>query len=1017
MNINRLVFTIEDVMNTCSRFAVSADFVDYCDIRTVIGLDKQDLELRPWLEAPYIGVTHHGYFLSVFEISGALREMSETASDDHPDAFEGMIAHLASTLSTTWKNIGHKLAFIFERDPEKGRDEVSAMIAPQMRSIQHIGVQLDDLLNEKINVISPWLVRERCWLAVWSSPTLVSHQERTDFNATVRAIQDKAPVARFGQEPWRWQMSGLKIRHDSFITTLEKALVRGGDGLLVRLLDVPEFCNEIRRETARNSTSAAWRPALPGKAAPAGALQEGDATALLAPFLNLQVFGCSPETEGNLVHAGGLWHGMVAITLPPQHPRPFNELVKLVPRSVPWRIRIDIMPGGMKALGWKKTISSFGQFIPSIRPLYDAFTQLAATDERDPVCVMTIVASTWGHTREICSRNQMLLESALQGWGVCNTTTTFGDPRRGWVNSMLAASAGSGPVPLYPPLSHALSMLPFNRPGTVWRGEGNLMLHTEDGCAWEVGLGSSRQNKHTELAPGDSGLGKSVLINTLTEIQVSSAQVSLPYVAHIDKGFSAMGLIQLIRDSLPEERKDEAVGIILSNDPSKSRNVFDILYGARKPVTPEKQFIASMLTAFCIEPDKGTPPNPTDTRQIVNRLIDLAYDMRSGIEPNMFRSNVEPEVDAALESSGLWGEHDPEWWAATPWYEVRDLLHERGQLSAAQRAHYQAVPELADMPALLRSEVIQETFGRIQRNGSQEPLVEYIERCMIQARQDYPMMASRTRFALNPNTRIIAVDLNNVAGDKTPAGRLKTGIMFLFAGHITAGDFLLPQYQDEVMQILPEAYLPGIMRRINQLDSEMKTKIYDELHNVKGIDFIFEALDTQDREQRKFGIRTVLSTQFLTDYPKSLLDSANTLWLLRFRQEDIPLLRDSFKIPEHNLHAFLRMPAGPAADGSGVPMLCMMRTTQGTLARIVRFTLGPLELWSLNSDKKDGALRRNLSDTIGTARARQLLAEKFPRGSAKKLIEYRERNSGARGDKGVIELMADEMINELGYDL
>lgn len=1017
MNIKRLVFAIEDVMNTFSRFAVSADFVDYCDIRTVIGLDKQDLEIRPWLEAPYIGVTHHGYYLSVFEISGALRELSETAPVDHPDAFEGMIAHLASTLSTTWRNTGHKMAFVFERDPKQGRDEVSAMISPQKRSIQHIGIQLDDLLDEKVSVLSPWLVRERCWLAVWSSPTLVSQQERADFNATLRAVHDKAPAARFGQEPWRWQMSGLKIRHDSFITTLEKALVRGGDGLLVRLLDVPEFCNEIRRETARNSTSVAWRPALPGESAPSGAMQKGDATALLAPFLNLQVFGCMPKTEGNLIHAEGLWHGMVAITLPPQHPRPFNELVKLVPRAVPWRIRIDIMPGGMKALGWKKNVSSFGQFIPSIRPLYDAFTQLAETDERDPICVMTIVASTWGRTREECSRNQMLLESALQGWGVCSTTTTFGDPRRGWVNSMLAASAGSGPVPLYPPLSHALSMLPFNRPGSVWRGEGNLMLHTEDGCAWEVGLASSRQNKHTELAPGDSGLGKSVLINTLTEIQVSSAQVSIPYVAHIDKGFSAMGLVQLIRDLLPEDRKDEAVGIVLSNDPSKSRNVFDILYGARHPITPEKQFIASMLMAFCIEPDKGTPPNPTDTRQIVNRLIELAFDMRSGNEPNMYRSHVEPEVDEALESCGLWEEHDQEWWTATPWYEVRDLLHERHMASAAQRAHYQAVPELADMPALLRSEAISESFGRVQRDGSQEPLLEYIERCMIQARQDYPMMASRTRFALNPNTRIVTVDLNNVAGDKTPAGRLKTGIMFLFAGHITAGDFTLPQYRDEVLKTLPDTYHPGILRRINQLDSEMKTKIYDELHNAKGIDFIFEALDTQDREQRKFGIRTVLSSQFLTDYPKSLLDSANTLWLLRYRQEDIPLLRDHFKVPEHTLHTFLRMPAGPAADGSGVPMLCVMRTTQGTLARIVRFTLGPLELWSLNSDKKDGALRRHLSDTIGTNRARQLLAEKFPRGSAKKVIEYRERNGGARGDKGVIELMAEEMINELGYDL
>ncbi len=51
------------------------------------------------------------------------------------------------------------------------------------------------------------------------------------------------------------------------------------------------------------------------------------------------------------------------------------------------------------------------------------------------------------------------------------------------------------------------------------------MLHTEDGSAFEVGLASSQQNKHTELAPkGDPGLGKSVLINTLSEIQISSAQ-------------------------------------------------------------------------------------------------------------------------------------------------------------------------------------------------------------------------------------------------------------------------------------------------------------------------------------------------------------------------------------------------------------------------------------------------------------------------------------------------------------
>ena len=41
--------------------------------------------------------------------------------------------------------------------------------------------------------------------------------------------------------------------------------------------------------------------------------------------------------------------------------------------------------------------------------------------------------------------------------------------------------------------------------------------------------------------------------------------------------------------------------------------------------------------------------------------------------------------------------------------------------------------------------------------------------------------------------------------------------------------------------------------------------------------------------------------------------------------------------------------------------------------------------WSCGrlTQTKDGALRKNLSATIGTARARQLLADKFPRGSAK----------------------------------
>ena len=627
---------------------------------------------------------------------------------------------------------------------------------------------------------------------------------------------------------------------------------------------------------------------------------------------------------------------------------------------------------------------------------------------------MTIMASTWGKTREICTRNQAILKSAIEGWGVCGTTTTFGDPRRAWVNTILAASGGSGPVPLYPPLSHAISLFPLNRAGSVWRGKGNLMLHTEDGSAFEVGLASSQQNKHTELAPGDPGLGKSVLINTLSEIQISSAQKNLPFIAYIDKGYSAQGLVQLIRDSLPPERKDEAVGIILSNDPEYTRNLFDVMYGAKKPITPEKNFMSSVLCALCVDTGTGQPCNPGDTRQIINQLIELAFKEYGENNPRLYRASTEELVDSALQDSGLYEKHDAAWWARSTWFEVRDMLHNAGYIMAAQRAHYQAMPQLPEVSSMLGHTSLRDVFGTVQRDGSNELLLDYIRRALEQGHNDYPMISGYTRFMINPETRVIAVDLNNVAGDKTPAGRLKTGIMYLLAGQIAGGDFTLPQYRDEVLKQLPREYHEIALKRINQLDQEVKTKVYDELHNARGIDFIWENLDTQEREQRKFAIRTVLSTQYLRDYPESVLKSANTLWLIRYKPEDIPVLRDNFNVPEFMLKRFLKMPEGPAPDGSGVPVLGVFRVKSGTLARILKFTVGPLELWALNSSPKDSALRKTLTNKLGSVRARKILAENFPRGSATSLIEHR---AGQHNSDNVIEDLASELIRKQGYNL
>ncbi|EMB8885490.1 IncI1-type conjugal transfer protein TraU, partial [Escherichia coli] len=426
MNINRLIFTIEDCLNTLSRFSVASSFVEYCDLRTVIGLDRQDRERRPWLNSPYIAATKRGEYLSVFEVSGAFREMDEASDQTGPGSLESLITSMSDSLNTAYKNSGHKISCVFERDPDMGKEEIEDMVAPQKRSLANTGIQLQDVVDEKVTTLSPWLVRERCWLAIWSGPDLISNSDRTAHDELVRRLAERVPKARFAQSPWQWTLSALKIRHEAFLDNVEQALRHSSDGLILRLLDIHEVGREIRRQTERHSTPRNWQPHLPEDAQPAGYRWTDDESVLHAPSLHLQLFNTQVTTQGNLVQAGGLWHGMVSITLPPQNLQTFNELVRAVPRAVPWRIRMDLMPGGMKALNLKKTLLTYSSFISAVRPMYESVMTLAATDEKEPVCIMTIMASTWGKTREICTRNQAILKSAIEGWGVCGTTTTFG---------------------------------------------------------------------------------------------------------------------------------------------------------------------------------------------------------------------------------------------------------------------------------------------------------------------------------------------------------------------------------------------------------------------------------------------------------------------------------------------------------------------------------------------------------------------------------------------------------------
>ncbi len=1017
--MSKLIRLVEELITAASRFAVSRDLPDYCDLQTVIRLTDDDRVRHPHLTAPYILVTDEGDYCTVYNVPGSFCDTDESAGTNEPYSWAGRLQRMTHALTAKYRQLGHKISFVYEEDSERGREDVERLLASQYRSVKRTGIDLTEILDENADKLSPWVSRERCYLVCYTGRNTLSAHELSDENKRLAALISQSPDARFGQNPVLAEMAGLKIRHEAFLSGVESAFGDNGEGVLLERMDGHAVGQALRAQVDRLGTNEAWQPLLPDDAiTPHGVRNGDDHTPFLAPWLNFQLLNQDVLPRGNKLCVNGMWHGSLSVVLGPQAPKTFAHLKALVPRHVPWRVRMDVMPGGMASLSVKKRTLDFMAFVPPLRPVWKSIEALTHVEQEEPICVMTIMASTWGDSPEAVTRNLTLLTQAFQAWGVCEVTQTFGNPIRAWAATLVASSKGSGPHLLYPPLSQALNLLPLTRPASAWEEDGNALFPTMDGKLYPVGLASSKQNKHTDIVSGSPGLGKSVLLNKMGNVVVTSAQQRIPFIAGVDKGFSMQGQINMLRDGLPPERKDEVIGIVLRNSAEHCRNLFDIQLGAYFPIAPERNFIVSMLTAMCVDPSTGLPPNARDTGQILDRIVNMAFAANAESSPRNWTVGVVPAVDAALAKSGLLERNGPEWWESASWYEVRDLLFGAGYMHEAQQAQFQAVPELADMTSWLNHEDILTAFGRVQRDHSKELLLAYLHRCMTDGCSEFKMMAGRTQFVISPNTRVIAIDLNNVMGDDSNAGHLKTGIMFLFAGEVAGGHFVLPQYKDDLMKAVKPLYHALHRDRLEQLDQEVKTKVYDELHNVSKISFIFSKLETQDREQRKFGVRTVFSSQYLRDFPKAVLSSANSLFMMEVDPQDEQFLIEHFKVPKVTIRNFRRAGSGPAADGSGVPFLGVFRMKGGgTLARILKNAIGPLELWALNSSPADSALRNRLYQEVGGRTARSILAEAFKQGTAEKIIALRRKQAGEADDSNVIRALANELIERRGYNI
>ena len=713
--------------------------------------------------------------------------------------------------------------------------------------------------------------------------------------------------------------------------------------------------------------------------------------------------------DDNLVKIGNQLFGGFDITLFPEFVVPFNELIRSVADShpeIPFRcsFKFDgIKPNVMKV---KEQYVKFFGFTNPLRHknIRSAFEELKEDEGiAEDLIRLRIGFATWFASTEIKQFRQNLsfLRNSTEQWGNITTDRNSGDP----LSTILCTVPGFGPISTAPevlvPLGDALKMFPLARHTSPWT-RGEIMFRSTDGVAWPYQRGSMLQSSWLEILVGSSGSGKSVALNTLNlggvldGSALDLARVELPRVVIVDVGNSSAGLIRVLREALPPERKNEAVHLEFKLLPEYTINPFDTPLGFRKPLDSHRNFLINFLSILVKEPSFDTA---IDLVGILGILIEKTYERFADWgSPKRYYREEEENIDCLLDQTRFdFSEH-------TSWWEVTDWLFAQGCPREANLAQTNAVPILTDLIQVLFSpNFTASTGGQDDSNDkAMGDLISYLQIRFSEAVRDFPIIGGTTKFEIG-EARVMSMDVGEVI-DKIKGFDSQRGssLMYMLARHVAIGNWEVDE--KEVLSMIenenvPEAYKGYHLQRVQSYRGQPKVLCIDEYHRASGVREINNQLIRDAREGRKRNYRITLASQFVNDFHGEILNLASTILVfgnqlpneVRNLMEWFPLSRDAEEIMTREL-------TGPTRDGS--PLLGIFRTKEGTIIQKLILKLCPSVLWEFSTTAEDVMLRESAYKAFGITDGRKKLSRRFPAGTARNKILNLSHSTECLQDEG-----------------
>lgn len=967
----------------------------YCDVQTA--------------DSPTVLVSHDGSLLSVIRLSGAKTIVGNTEFDYIHDG-------LRQSLQTVMGQQGHLIQMVFSYNRDEVREHLSDILEPAEETARNLDLQLEDLFKERVDYLSQYCAYEEVYLVLWTKVhSLTREQNKRAFKDKKKMIaQQKIPPFRQTQNILA-AIPDLRESHDAFIRSFLADL--GTWGLVANLLEVHEAIYVMRRSADPEFTDRAWLPSLPGDKIAVKELSgiKGEISDILWPQLAKQIL---PRDAMNVdlrtARVGDRIYGTVFIDLFPKEVKNFARLLsRLLEAQIPWRISFLLESDGMSSFRLRSALSSVLSFTSSQNRLINDSLNLLEyinTNGNDAVVKLRVAAVTWApenDTRLLRAR-VALLARAIEGWGSCDVSEVSGDAYEGVVSTMVGVSGESVAVPSIAPLSDVLLMMPFFRPSSPWP-TGAVLFRSPSGKPLPYQPGSSQQTTWIDLFYARPGSGKSVLSNSINlAVCLAPGLQRLPRIAIIDIGPSSSGLILLLKDALPADKKHLAAYHRLRMRADYAINPFDTQLGCRFPTPTERSFLVNFITLL------ATPVSAERSYDGVADMAGIVVDelyksLSDESNPNVYAAGVEEIIDGILEEIGFVS--DPQ----TTWWEVTDALFVAGFAHEAMLAQRHTAPVLADVAAICRIPAIQDLYGKIIVPTG-EQLIQAFSRMISGAVREYPIISQITQFDLG-EARIVSLDLDEVARTGGEAANRQTAVMYMLARYVLARHYFL--VEDNVSD-MPELYRSYHQTRIREIREDPKRIVFDEFHRTSKAASVREQVIQDMREGRKWKVQIALLSQSLEDFDSVMVEFATSIFIMDAGPEQaIRRTAQVFGLSESAQVALKTRVHGPREGGA--TFLAEFFTKDGLNSQLLTSTLGPVELWALNTNAEDANLRNQLYKKIGPKAARQILSTKFPSGSALKVLEERYNSFREEGDlkalddqakQSVMDRLVEEIVDE-----